>query len=441
MRTRSSRASGRRSYFTAKEFSHAHFPGASQCAPSVDHERRLDSARGSNKVTALPSGYLEGYQQARVLDAETADVYLKHTLVGDQLADAAVASLAELDHSLSHRIVNACMQGDADGMRAAPAALREFFGALDDQSEFRFDPKVAASGAGAFHKYSDLFFFALVLESVITGFTTSISKSFYTTGRTAGNLRRLQQNARHLTEITLPGGLERHGDGWKLTVRIRLVHAQIRRLLNASDEWNKEVDGMPLHMSHMALAATGFSAVNLRGVRKLGVKITERESRGFMHIWHYVSWLLGVPAELLRYLKTEQDAIHLKEIGYLCEPPPGLESVSMAHDIIRCVPELMGVREPARQRKITSNLFRTSRALLGHELADALRFPRQSTFGMLALVRMQRRFQILRSQLRPGALPPEFTRFAALMQRSVYDDAGITYRMPDAVRDSESSEW
>ena len=112
--------------------------------------------------------------------------------------------------------------------------LRELFGALDDSSGFKFDPKVAASGARAFYRYSDMFFVALVLEAVITGFTTGVSKSFFKTGRTAGNLRRLRQNTRHLVEVTLPGGLERHGDGWKLTVRIRLIHAQMRRLLIGS---------------------------------------------------------------------------------------------------------------------------------------------------------------------------------------------------------------
>ena len=366
---------------------------------------------------------------------------MEHTRVGDRLADAALESLAELDQAQSHRMIEACMQDDDDGMREAPDALKEFFGALDDSPGFKFDPKVAASGARAFYRYSDMFFVALVLEAVITGFTTGVSKSFFKTGRTAGNLRRLRQNTRHLVEVTLPGGLERHGDGWKLTVRIRLIHAQMRRLLIGSEEWDAEVDGLPLHMSHMALAAAGFSAINLQAVRKLGVKITEKESLGFMHIWQYVSWLLGVPGELLRFFGTEMDAIHLKEIGYLCEPRPGVESVSMAHGVIKCVPELMGISEPAQQRKITDILFRTSRALLGRELADALRFPKQSTIGMLALVRMQRRFEIVRSRLLPGVLPHEFTRFAGMMQRSVYDDAGISYRMPDAVRDSESSEW
>jgi hypothetical protein len=84
-------------------------------------------------------------------------------------------------------------------------------------------------------------------------------------------LRRVKQNTRHLVDITLPGGLDRLGDGWKLTIRIRLIHAQVRRLLLNSHHWDAE-EGLPLHMAHMALASTGFSAINLQAVRKLGLR-------------------------------------------------------------------------------------------------------------------------------------------------------------------------
>ena len=246
-------------------------------------------------MTQPPAAYIEGYEKARALNPDLADAYVEHTLVGDPLADAAMESLAEFDREKSHRLINAGMQGDDAGMREAPDALKELFSALDGPSVVDFNPALADPGSRAFYKYSDMFFVALVLEAVITGFTTGVSKSFYTTGRTAGNLRRLRQNTRHMVEITLPGGMERHGDGWKLTVRIRLIHAQLRRMLLKSNAWDVSVDGLPLHMSHRALAATGFSAINLQSVRKLGVRLTEEESLGFMHIWHYVTWLLGVP--------------------------------------------------------------------------------------------------------------------------------------------------
>ena len=339
-------------------------------------------------MTQLPSAYVDGYEKARPYDPDLADAYVEHTRTGDPLADAAVASLAEFDRPTSHRLINAAMEDDRDGLREVPDALRAFFSAIERPPPFALDPKRAALGARLFHRHSDIFFAAMVLDSLVTGLTEGLSKAFHITERTTGNQRRLRQNARHVAEITLPGGMQRHGDGWKLTVRIRLIHAQVRRLLSESGEWDAAVDGTPLHMSHMALGATGFSAMNLQSLRKLGVRFTDAESAGFMHIWAYVSWLLGIPEELVCH--TEQQGVRLRRLAHLCEPPPGPTAIHVAHGYIKILPELTGVADPAKQKKLLNFLFRISRALIGNDLADRLGYPKQFTFGVLALARAQR---------------------------------------------------
>ena len=87
------------------------------------------------------------------------------------------------------------------------------------------------------------------------GFATLNSKSFVQTGRIFDNgVRRLQQNNRHFMEIYFPGGLQRYGDGWKLSVRIRFIHAQVRRLLGQSTEWSHEAWGVPISAAHLGYA-------------------------------------------------------------------------------------------------------------------------------------------------------------------------------------------
>ena len=390
-------------------------------------------------MTQLPSAYVEGYEKARVFDPNLADAYVKHTLGGDPLADAAMASLAGFKREESSRLINAAMENDQEVMRQAPDALREFFSAVSRPPPFALDPEKAAVGARFFHRHSDLFFAAMVMDSLVTGLTEGQSKAFYITERTTGNQRRLRQNLRHAMEITLPGGMQREGDGWRLTVRIRLIHAQIRRLLNGSDEWDAAVDGTPLHMSHMALGATGFSAINLQSLRKLGVRFTEEESAGFMHIWAYVSWLLGIPEALVCH--TEEQGVRLRKLAHLCETPPGPTATEVAHGYIKILPELIGLTDPAKQGKLLSFVYRISRAMIGHELADKLGFPKQFTFGALRLARAQRRLQIILSGVMPGRKPFAAHNFIEMMERSVYDDVGISYHMPDAVKDRESSPW
>lgn len=386
-----------------------------------------------------PTSYVAGYARAREVDPDLADAYVEHTRIGDPLADQAMESIAGVSQAMRHRLIGAAIERDEEGMQEAPAALRDFFEALNSPPPFEFDPEKARIGARAFQRYSDVFFVGLVLASLITGLSEGLAKAFYITGRTAGDLRRVRQNTRHLVDITLPGGLERLGNGWKLTIRIRLIHAQVRRLLLNSDRWDVPTDGLPLHMAHMALASTGFSAINLQAVRKLGLRLTAEERDGFMHIWRYVTWLLGVPDRLL--CRNEDDALRLRKIAHLCEVSPGPTAAEVAHGYINAVPALLGVTDSAKREKLTGALLKTSRALIGNDLADAFGYPRQSTVGLLTLVRMQRRLQIIRSKIVPGAEPYSANNFAGMLQRSVYDDIGSGYRMPEAVKDTESSRW
>ena len=76
---------------------------------------------------------------------------------------------------------------------------------------------------------SDQFLAGFAAGAIVEGFATRISKSFAITGRMIDDgVRRLKQNLRHLLDIFLPRGVEPSGDGWKLTLRIRLVHAKVR---------------------------------------------------------------------------------------------------------------------------------------------------------------------------------------------------------------------
>ena len=112
-----------------------------------------------------------------------------------------------------------------------------------------------------FHRNSQLVLGAFVGGVLVEGFSTNIGKSFYITGRLRDQgVRRLKQNNRHMVEIFMPGGLERDGDGWKLSVRIRLVHAQVRHLLNNSSEW--EGGGMG---NAPQLGALGVSHLRILG--------------------------------------------------------------------------------------------------------------------------------------------------------------------------------
>ena len=48
----------------------------------------------------VPSTYRAGYEKARAVNPDLARRYIEHTVMGDQAADAAVASLADFPQEL-----------------------------------------------------------------------------------------------------------------------------------------------------------------------------------------------------------------------------------------------------------------------------------------------------------------------------------------------------
>ena len=131
-----------------------------------------------------------------------------------------------------------------------------------------------------FHKNSGLVLGAFAGGVLVEGFSTNISKSFSTTGRLCDQgVRRLKQNNRHMIETFMPGGMRREADGWKLSVRVRLIHAQVRRLLDESGEWDHEAWGVPICSAHIGSAITACSARLLMHPKRLEPYSTKKKER------------------------------------------------------------------------------------------------------------------------------------------------------------------
>jgi len=394
-----------------------------------------------NALTAPtpPSAYRPGYRQARATHPELADRYIAHTRIADPLADAAIAALAQLDQRDVHRLIHAGMERQDHILRQAPLPLREFFDAISVPPPW-FDPRVVHPGRIAFHAYSDLFipaFFVVTLQNA----ATLISKSFYMTGRvlTGYGARRIRQNTRHFVEIMLPGALERQGEGWKLSVRIRLVHAQVRRLLQDSRQWDDDAWGVPVSAAHLGLSAANFSATMIRQTERLGARLDPDARAGFMQAWRYASYLIGVPEALL-FDGDEAATTDLSRVGSRCEPPPGPESAAIANALVQALPDIAGLSNPAARRAMVTHTYRVSRALLGHELADSLDFPRQQTAGVLTWLKWRRRAYHRVRRAFPGMAERwRGNSFVFLLDAAELSDS--SYRLPDRMRAEQATPW
>ncbi len=385
----------------------------------------------------VPSDYKAGYERAQLVDKETADNYITHTRVGDPVVDPVVEELASLPQDQVHKFLLAGMDEDRAAMRNAPQLLRGFFIDAPRPDPDWLDRDAFKPGVRAFQRNSTVCLAALVTGVLIDGFSTLISKSFVQTGRIFDNgVWRLKQNNRHQMEIFWPGGLERHGDGWKLSVRIRFVHAQIRRLLSQTEEWEQDSWGVPISAAHLGYAIACFSTRAVRHSEALGARYGAEERAGFHAVWRYAGYLMGIPETIL--FTDEGDAQRMYRIGSLCEPPPTQEAVIMTNALINSAPLVAGVEDTEERRKLVKHvIYPVSRALIGNRLADQLRFPPNRMPFTLVLFRLDQRIKRLRARLQKEG--PK--SFSALLEASAYDDAGLTYRLPDHVHAERSGEW
>ncbi|MDE2882645.1 MAG: oxygenase MpaB family protein [Acidobacteriota bacterium] len=387
----------------------------------------------------VPTAYRPGLERAARMNPKLAHRYVRHATMGDPLADAAVASLAGYRDAAIHRLLDAGMEQDEARLAEAPAALREFF-ERTSAPPLWLDRRALNAGCGAFQADPDLFILGLLAGGLVRGFSTLISLSFFTTGRLIDHaVRRLKHNIRQLVEVTFPGGLERQADGWKYTVRIRFVHAQVRRLIRESGEWDESVYGVPLSSAHLALASGVFSAMLLDDVERLGARLTPEGRAGYMHIWRYTAVLLGVPDAIL--FRDEASALDICRIGAACEPEPGESAIVMANSLLNVAPVVIGLSEPGERAALADYGLRVSRALVGHELADKLRFPRQHTAGMLFGMRLQRRMGGLFDRLLGRTYVTRANRFAELVEHATLEDTGISYRLPLKLYSDEAQTW
>ena len=170
--------------------------------------------------------------------------------------------------------------------------------------------------------------------------------------------------------------------------------------------------------------------------KALGARYSPEERAGFHAVWRYAGYLMGIPQTIL--FTDESHALHIYRIGSMCEPPPTLEAVVTTNALVNSAPLVAGIEDrEQRQRLVKSIIYPVSRALIGKGLADRLNFPPSRLPFALFRFRLDQRIQRLRARLRKEGP----TNFSTLLAASAYDDAGLSYRLPDHAHAERSGKW
>ena len=388
----------------------------------------------------IPEAYKPGHRIARGMDPELADRFVEHLWIGDPLADAVMLDIEGLERDAVARVMRGIIEQDDDILRDSPQSAQDMANAVAIVPEW-YDRALALRGSAAYVRCSGDILAAFVGGAIVEGFATMISKSFGITGRLIDDgVRRLKQNIRHLTDIFMPLGVEPPGDGWRATLRVRLVHARVRRLFKDTPEWNHDAWGLPISAAHVSVASACFSARMIQFSEMLGAQFNEEDRAGIMAVWCYTAHVMGVPAALQFY--DQAQGLWLFHVGTACEPAPDEDAIAMANCIINSAPVVVGITDPAERKKTVQFLYGASRELIGNSLADTLHFPPRRGLPILPWLRVKGRVE----RALGGVFPAYRKRQAAsnfqnALELAFVDQPELSYHLPDHTQSDYSSRW
>lgn len=201
-----------------------------------------------------------------------------------------------------------------DSMPEAPAPLREFF-ALIERRPGWVDARLLHEGAEVFRRAGMESLYVARDVSLMGGYQASaFNKTLLLTGALEkGPTRRFAETLRWALDCTAESGLERFSAGFKSTLRVRLIHAMVRRHVAQLPEWRMAEWGLPVNQPDMAATLIGVFSLPLLGARLMGMPQTRRERDAAAHLARYVGWLSGVE---LQWLPNDERSA-LKLLGQL----------------------------------------------------------------------------------------------------------------------------
>lgn len=281
---------------------------------------------------------------------------------------------------------------------AAPTPPRDLYAALRDNHES--NPKLArlwkelqtvpewvdweqiARGQDVFYRYGGACLTGLAYQSLLGGM--GAARVVETLARTGGfstkvARRRLFETTQHILQCTRSlESLQPGGDGFASSVRVRLLHAAVRRRImklaeQREDYFDVKEWGVPINdLDSIATIGTFSATLIWIALPRQGIYLRKREIEDYIALWRYIGYLVGCPTD--PYFSTPTKAKAVMETLLMNEINPTDMSKLLANNIIKSLDD-----QPPGYAS-ADMLVASARWLNGHELGDRLGLSRPGLY-------------------------------------------------------------
>ncbi len=307
--------------------------------------------------------------------------------VGDPLADALVDDFSLLGAGQGFAMLERALATGVGTVPEAPESLRALFAELDHIPAWL--DKAALERGGELLFRCGWFGGIALATSLLYGYASPAgNKPLVFSGRLEKDApRRLLETSRFVQATCEPHGLARHAPGFAITVKVRVMHAHVRKMLLRSGRWQADEWGHPANQHDMAATGLLFSAVAIDTLSQFGFVFEPEETHLFMQLWRYSGYLMGVHPEVLPTSLLE--AKRLAEMIAATESAPDEDSRRLSRALFASGEDPLRPTdaEKRKAKRVVKAGQGLIRGVLGENLANQLDVPRHGFRHLFPLVR------------------------------------------------------
>ncbi|RYC59330.1 hypothetical protein CHU98_g6869 [Xylaria longipes] len=197
--------------------------------------------------------------------------------------------------------------------------------------------------------------------------------------------RRLLETTQHTLEVHRDlKSIQPGGDGFVDSVRVRLLHAAVRRRImqmasQRPEYYDMAKHGVPINDLDSLGTISAFStAVMWIGLPRQGIFMRQQEIIDYLALWRYVAYIMGAPHD---WMVTPESARGMMESLLISEIRPSPASANLANNIIT------GLKDHAPTYSSREFMCAQTYWLSGKDLSEQLEIDRPSLYYSSLFVR------------------------------------------------------